>query len=99
MVKAARSRSGLLGLTVGVSVLALLSLSLVVPFLLSSTGAAGFVVGFLASLIPLSVVLLAVHIIDKWEPEPKRLLYFAFTWGAAVSIAVTLLIQPFFVLT
>lgn len=98
MVKAARSRSGLLGLTVGVSVLALLSLFLVVPFLLSSTGAAGFVVGFLASLIPLSVVLLAVHIIDKWEPEPKRLLYFAFTWGAAVSIAVTLLIQPFFVL-
>lgn len=99
MVKAGRSRSGLLGLTVGVSALALLSLFLVVPFLLSSTGPAGFVVGFLASLVPLSVVLLAVHIIDKWEPEPKRLLYFAFTWGAAVSIAVTLLIQPFFVLT
>ena len=43
-------------------------------------------------------VLLAVYVIDRWEPEPKRLLLFAFTWGAAVSIAVTLLIQPFFAL-
>ncbi|WP_411373394.1 PrsW family intramembrane metalloprotease [Arthrobacter sp. MPF02] len=92
-----RSRSGLLVLTLGGSALAFLSLFLVVPFLLSATGTAGFLVGFVASLLPLSVVLLAVHIIDKWEPEPKRLLYFAFTWGSAVSIAVTLLIQPFFV--
>ena len=99
VVHAGRTRSGgLLGLTIGGSALAFLSLFLVVPFLLSNTGPAGFLVGFVASLIPLSVVLLAVYVIDKWEPEPKRLLYFAFTWGAAVSIAVTLLIQPFFVL-
>jgi protease PrsW len=99
VLHAGRTRSsGLLGLTIGGSALAFLSLFLVVPFLLSNTGPAGFLVGFLASLIPLSVVLLAVYVIDKWEPEPKRLLYFAFTWGAAVSIAVTLLIQPFFVL-
>ncbi|GGH92494.1 protease PrsW [Arthrobacter liuii] len=93
-----RTRSGLVGLTVAGGVLAFLSLFLVVPFLLSNTGAAGFLIGFLASLIPLSVVLAAVHIIDRWEPEPKRLLFFAFTWGAAVSVAVTLLIQPFFVI-
>ncbi len=97
-ISAARTRGGLLGLTVAGTALAFLSLFLVVPFLLSNTGTAGFLIGFLASLLPLSVVLLAVYVIDKWEPEPKRLLYFAFTWGAAVSIAVTLLIQPFFVL-
>ncbi|TLM86362.1 PrsW family intramembrane metalloprotease [Pseudarthrobacter sp. NamE2] len=97
-LEAARSRGGLAGLTVAGSLLAFLSLFLVVPFLLSNTGTAGFLIGFLASLLPLSVVLLAVHVIDKWEPEPKRLLFFAFTWGAAVSIAATLLIQPFFVL-
>ena len=39
-----------------------------------------------------------MYVIDRWEPEPKRLLLFAFTWGAAVSIAVTLLIQPVFAL-
>lgn len=98
LVRAARTRGGLVGVTVAGSALAFLSLFLVVPFLLSNTGAAGFLIGFVASLIPLSVVLLAVHIIDRWEPEPKRLLFFAFTWGAAVSVAVTLLIQPFFVI-
>lgn len=97
-LRAARTSGGLLGLTVAGGALAFLSLFLVVPFLLSNTGTAGFLIGFLASLLPLSVVLLAVYVIDKWEPEPKRLLFFAFTWGAAVSIAATLLIQPFFVL-
>lgn len=93
------SRAGLLGLMIGGGALAFLSLFLVVPFLLANTGTAGFLVGFIASLVPLSAVLLAVHVIDRWEPEPKRLLFFAFTWGAAVSIAVTLLVQPFFALT
>lgn len=97
-LQASRTRSGLVALTVAGAVLAFMSLFLVVPFLLSNTGAGGFLIGFVASLIPLSVVLAAVHIIDRWEPEPKRLLFFAFTWGAAVSVAVTLLIQPFFVI-
>ena len=65
---------GLLGLVVGGGVLAFVSLFLVVPFLLANTGVTGFVIGFFASLIPLGAVLLAVHLIDRWEPEPKRLL-------------------------
>jgi protease PrsW len=95
---AARPGAGTLGLVVGGGILAFVSLFLVVPFLLASTGVTGFVIGFVASLIPLAAVLSAVAVIDRWEPEPKRLLLFAFTWGAAVSIAVTLLIQPVFAL-
>ncbi|MEE2523371.1 PrsW family intramembrane metalloprotease [Pseudarthrobacter sp. J75] len=91
-----RRSAGVMVLVLGGAALAFLSLFLVVPFLLASTGAAGFLIGFLASLVPLAVVLLTVFLIDRWEPEPKRLLVFAFTWGAAVSIAVTLLIQPLF---
>ena len=94
----ARASGGALGLVVGGGILAVVSLFLVVPFLLANTGAAGFAIGFVASLIPLGAVLGSVYIIDRWEPEPKRLLLFAFTWGAAVSIAVTLLIQPVFAL-
>ena len=75
---------------------AFFSLFLVLPFLLGSTGIAGFVIGFVASLIPLGTVLLTVRFIDRWEPEPKALLLFAFVWGAVVSIAVTMLIQPYF---
>lgn len=96
---AGRRSTGLLALTIGGAALVFLSLFLVVPFLLANIGVGGFLVGFVLSLIPLSAVLLAVHLIDRWEPEPKRLLVFAFTWGAAVSIAVTLLVQPVFALT
>ncbi len=93
-----RTGAGVMGLVGGGGFLAFASLFLVLPYLVGNTGITGFVIGFIASLIPLSAVLLAVYVIDRWEPEPKRLLLFAFLWGAAVSISVTLLIQPFFAL-
>jgi RsiW-degrading membrane proteinase PrsW (M82 family) len=93
-----RSGAGVVGLVGGGGFLAFASLFLVLPYLVGNTGVTGFVIGFIASLIPLSAVLLAVYVIDRWEPEPKRLLLFAFMWGAVVSISVTLLIQPVFAL-
>jgi RsiW-degrading membrane proteinase PrsW (M82 family) len=93
-----RSSAGVVGLVGGGGFLAFASLFLVLPYLVGNTGVTGFVIGFIASLIPLGAVLLAVYLIDRWEPEPKRLLLFAFLWGAVVSISVTLLIQPFFAL-
>lgn len=88
--------SGVFGLVLAGGFLAFLCLFLVLPFLLERTGIAGFAVGFVASLIPLGTVLLTVRFIDRWEPEPRALLLFAFAWGAVVSIAVTMLIQPYF---
>ncbi|WP_026537263.1 PrsW family intramembrane metalloprotease [Arthrobacter sp. 9MFCol3.1] len=88
--------SGVFGLVLAGGFLAFLGLFLVLPFLLERTGIAGFAVGFVASLIPLATVLLTVRFIDRWEPEPRALLLFAFAWGAIVSIAVTMLIQPYF---
>jgi len=93
-----RSSAGVIGLVGGGGFLAFASLFLVLPYLVGNTGITGFVIGFIASLIPLGAVLLAVYVIDRWEPEPKRLLLFAFLWGAMVSISVTMLIQPFFAL-
>src|SRR5213596_2515253 len=84
-VPPARSSGGGAGLAVAGAVLGFLSLFLVLPFVLANTGVAGFVIGFAASLLPLGSVLLAVYVIDRWEPELKRLLLFAFVWGAAVS--------------
>jgi len=88
--------SGVFGLVMAGGFLAVLCLFLVVPFLLERTGITGFAIGFVASLVPLGTVLLTVRFIDRWEPEPKPLLLFAFAWGAVVSIAVTMLIQPYF---
>ena len=93
---ARRSSAGFLGLVITGGFLVFFSLFLVLPFLLGSTGVTGFVIGFLASLVPLGTVLLTVRFIDRWEPEPKPLLLFAFGWGAVVSIAVTMLLQPHF---
>ena len=77
-------------------VLAFLSLVLVLPLLLANVGGQGFVGGFFASLIPLAIVLTAVYFMDRWEPEPRKLLLFALLWGATVAVATTVVIQPFF---
>ncbi|MET0714646.1 MAG: PrsW family intramembrane metalloprotease [Mycetocola sp.] len=50
-------------------------------------------VGFFAALLPLVVVLAAVAWIDRWEPEPRLALVFAFLWGAAASVAIALLVD------
>lgn len=40
------------------------------------------------------VVVLACYLwLDRWEPEPKRLLLFAFLWGATVAVVVSLALE------
>lgn len=91
-----RYSAGVSGLVAAGVVLGFFGLVLVVPYVLRFTGPGGFAAGFVISLLPLTAVLLAVFVIGRWEPEPTRLLLFAFIWGAVVSVAVTLLLQPLF---
>jgi RsiW-degrading membrane proteinase PrsW (M82 family) len=51
------------------------------------------VVGLVLALIPLTVVFLGVRMIDRWEPEPKRLVFFAIAWGAVAAAGLTLLVD------
>lgn len=51
------------------------------------------VIGLVLALIPLAIVFLGVRIIDRWEPEPKRLVFFAIAWGAIAAIGLTLLVD------
>ena len=57
---------------------------LVVAYLATGLGVSTLVIGSVLALVPLVVVLLAVRWIDRWEPEPRWALWFAFLWGAAV---------------
>ncbi|MEB7503347.1 PrsW family intramembrane metalloprotease [Arthrobacter koreensis] len=67
-------------------------LVLVGLFFFAALGSEAFILcGFLA-LIPLGICLLGLHWIDRWEPEPRGALVFAFLWGAGVSVALTLLL-------
>jgi len=86
-------RSG--GLTaigvVGIAVVALIGLA-VIAYLFAGLGPTAFAIGGFLALVPLAIVLLGVHWIDRWEPEPRGILVFAFLWGAAASVAVALIV-------
>lgn len=58
---------------------------LVLATVTSSTGTVGFLIGLCLALLPLPVVLGALRWLDRYEPEPRGLLLFAFFWGATVA--------------
>ncbi|MCU1546013.1 MAG: PrsW family intrarane metalloprotease [Homoserinimonas sp.] len=74
---------------VGFIVLALVLLA-VTTYMLAFLGAATFLYAAALALIPLAIVMLGIRWIDRWEPEPRGALVFAFLWGAAASIAIAL---------
>lgn len=74
------------------TVLVFVALGLAAYFLTFLGPVAAVVAGVLA-LVPLALVLVAVRIIDRWEPEPRGLVVFALAWGAVASVALTLAVD------
>ncbi|MER7445661.1 PrsW family intramembrane metalloprotease [Microbacterium sp. NPDC097977] len=72
--------------------LGLLMLALVAYFGLF-LGAAASVIGLVLALVPLAIVFFVVRMIDRWEPEPKSLVFFAIAWGAIAAVGLTLLVD------
>jgi len=58
---------------------------LVLATVTSSTGLVGFLIGLCLALLPLPLVIGALRWVDRFEPEPRGLLLFAFFWGATVA--------------
>ncbi|TFD26853.1 PrsW family intramembrane metalloprotease [Cryobacterium cryoconiti] len=86
-----RTRPGLVALAIVGIVIAAAALFLVFVYLATFLGAGTLLVGLILALIPLLGILLAVRWIDRWEPEPRPALWFAFLWGAGVSVVTALL--------
>jgi len=87
-----RKRSSLLALgIVGISVLAILVLIVGVVFV-TSLGPVAFAAAGIMALLPLAIVLLGVNWIDRWEPEPRGILVFAFLWGAGFAVLLALIV-------
>ncbi|WP_396655345.1 PrsW family intramembrane metalloprotease [Microbacterium sp.] len=84
-------RSGA-GAVWAIGVLAVVLVGLVAYFL-TFIGPGGSLLGMALALIPLAVVLAAVRLIDRWEPEPRVLVVLAFAWGAVASVAIALLVD------
>ncbi|WP_049822801.1 PrsW family intramembrane metalloprotease [Arthrobacter sp. H41] len=66
--------------------------AMVLLFLSVSLGPSALVLCSVLALIPLAICLLGIRWIDRWDPEPRGALLFAFLWGAGVSVMVTLLL-------
>jgi RsiW-degrading membrane proteinase PrsW (M82 family) len=87
-------RRGSLGLVLGIIgiILAALVLVVVVVYLITGLGGDAFALGGIMALIPLAIVFIVVRWIDRWEPEPRMAILFAFLWGAGVSVLIALIV-------
>lgn len=61
-------------------------------FFAGTLGTGVFLICGALALIPLAICLLTLFRIDRWEPEPKSAVFFAFCWGAGMSIAAALVL-------
>jgi protease PrsW len=66
-----------------------------IVILLTAINPVGTAVGFVLSSVAMTVVVLAYLWLDRWEPEPPRLLVLAFLWGASVAVVLASVIQIF----
>lgn len=88
-----RSNAGLIvAAVIGFIVLALVLL-FVIAYLFVGLGAAGVIIGGIMALVPLAIVFWGIRWIDRWEPEPRGALVFAFLWGAGVSVLLALIVD------
>ncbi|ORW53404.1 PrsW family intramembrane metalloprotease [Mycolicibacterium peregrinum] len=63
--------------------------------LFTALNPAGAIIGFTLSSIVMTGAVFAYLWLDRWEPEPPRLLLLAFGWGAAVAVVLSLILSLF----
>nr|WP_238887106.1 PrsW family intramembrane metalloprotease [Mycobacterium sp. IDR2000157661] len=81
--------------TAGVPVIVLILLGTVAGLILIALTAlnpVGAAIGFVLSSVAMVVVVLCYVWLDRWEPEPPRLLVFAFLWGTSVAVVLSVLL-------
>jgi RsiW-degrading membrane proteinase PrsW (M82 family) len=87
-----RQRRAVLAPVLGLVALGICGL-VVIGVVGSSIGAGAVVVGALCALLPVGPVVATFLWVDRWEPEPPRLLLVAFLWGACFAALSALLIN------
>ncbi len=87
------ARRGGVVFTLVVSVLMVLGAAVMALVLLAGSAPGGLVVGVLLAAVPVGPLVAAFLWLDRYEPEPVRLLASAFGWGALVATAGALVLQ------
>jgi RsiW-degrading membrane proteinase PrsW (M82 family) len=85
-------RYGLLIIGILSIVVLTMILLLVIVYLIAGLGVSAFIFAGVLALVPLAIVLLGIRWIDRWDPEPRGALVFAFLWGAGVAVLIALLV-------
>ncbi len=75
------------------AIFALGTLAALLLTLLTAVNPGGTVLGFALSTTAMTCVLLCYLWLDRWEPEPPRLLVMAFLWGASVAVLLSVLAE------
>ena len=76
-------------------VIALGTVAGLIVILLTALNPVGTAIGFTLSSIAMTMVVLAYLWLDRWEPEPPRLLVFAFIWGTSAAVVIAAVLQIF----
>lgn len=61
-------------------------------FFALSIGASVFLICGTLALIPLTICVLTLRWIDKWEPEPRSAMLLGFCWGAGMAVITSLVV-------
>ncbi|MCW2522371.1 MAG: PrsW family intrarane metalloprotease [Frankiales bacterium] len=77
-----------IGVLIGLSVLAA-----AFALLIGVDNPTGLLVAVPCTAVSMGVVLAGFFWLDRWEPEPSRLLLLAFLWGATVAVVVSLVLE------
>lgn len=76
-----------------VTVLCVLAMLILLTFGIIGGEGSSLVVGAVLALIPVGPVVGVFLLLDRWEPEPPKLLLIAFAWGATVAALTALIIN------
>lgn len=76
-----------------VAIIALGTIAALILTLLTAADPAGAALGFVPATLATAVVLLCYLWLDRWEPEPPRLLVLAFLWGASVAVVLAVALE------
>jgi RsiW-degrading membrane proteinase PrsW (M82 family) len=77
-------------------IIALGTIAALIVLLFTAINPVGTIIGFVLASVAMVVVVLAFLWLDRWEPEPSRLLVLAFVWGASVSVVVSVALEMIF---
>jgi RsiW-degrading membrane proteinase PrsW (M82 family) len=73
------------------AIIAMGTLAGLILLLAGSTDPTGITRGFVLATVATVLVVLCYLWLDRWEPEPPRLLVMAFLWGASVAVLFSIL--------